>query len=232
MSVADLTSGKLYATLTEAIIASAANDIIQIFAGSYVENFPDIAHNLTIEAAGWLAYLSNPQPDPPNGRAVINVPSNLNVSLTLSGLDISGAVDDASNPPDQGGANGAGILFEIGNGTLDVENCHIHNNDDRILTGGLDLDYEGFPDGRDGFTVRHLCANRNSQLSHVFGLGPSSARAATRGHLPNAQGVAVDWENCPGKVSEVALETFGRSSYLRLRWSLFCASGAVGSSYG
>src|SRR5215472_785942 len=124
MSVVDLTSHVSYATLSDAITGSSANDVIQISAGSYVENFPDITHNLTIEAAGGLAYLSNPQPDPPNGRAVIDAPFNAGVNLTLIGLDISGAQDDASNPADQGGANGAGILFEIGNGTLDVENCH------------------------------------------------------------------------------------------------------------
>jgi hypothetical protein len=135
MSVVDLTSGVSYATLSDAIAGSSANDVIQISAGSYVENFPNITHNLTIEAAGGVAYLSNPQPDPPNGRAVINVPGNLDVSLTLVGLDISGAVDDASNPPSGGGANGAGILFETGNGALDVVNCHIHNNEDGILTG-------------------------------------------------------------------------------------------------
>ena len=132
------TTGTSYSTLSEAIAGSSANDVIQISAGSYVENFPDITHNLTIEAVGGLAYLSNPQPDPPNGRAVINVPGDLNVSLTLNGLDISGAVNDATNPPSSGGANGAGILFEFGNGALVVENCHIHNNEDGILTGGAD----------------------------------------------------------------------------------------------
>ncbi len=138
MSVVDLTSGLTYASLSAAITASAANDVVQISAGSYVENFPNITHDLTIESTGGLAYLSNPQPDPPNGRAVINVPFEADVNLTLIGLDISGAQDDPSNPPDQGGANGAGNLYEIGNGTLDVENCHIHNNEDGILTGGPD----------------------------------------------------------------------------------------------
>ena len=111
MSVLDVTSGQSFATLSDAITASSSGDTIQVASGTYVENFPNITHNLTIELAGGTAYLSNPQPDPPNGRAVINVPGNLNVSLTLSGLDISGAVDDASNPPSAGGANGAGILF-------------------------------------------------------------------------------------------------------------------------
>src|ERR1700726_4923594 len=98
MNVVDLTSGQSYSTLSDAITASADGDVIQISAGSYVENFPNITHSLTIESVGGQAYLTNPQPDPPNGRAVINVPGDLNVSLTLSGLDLSGAVDDASDP--------------------------------------------------------------------------------------------------------------------------------------
>ena len=135
MSVLDVTNGQSFATLSAAIAASSAGDVLQVPAGIYVENFPNITHNLTITSTGGMAYLSNPQPDPPNGRAVVNVPGNLNVSLTLSGLDISGAVDDASNPPSNGGANGAGILFETGNGALTVSNCHIHNNEDGILAG-------------------------------------------------------------------------------------------------
>jgi hypothetical protein len=136
MSVIDLTTDMSFATLSAAITGSFANDIIQLSTGSYVEDFPDISHNLTIESSGGMAYLTNPQPDPPNGRAVLNVPGDLNVSLTINGLDISGAVDDASNPPSVGGANGAGILFESGNGALTVLNSHIHGNEDGILTGG------------------------------------------------------------------------------------------------
>jgi Ca2+-binding RTX toxin-like protein len=136
MSIIDLTSGQTYATLSDAITASAANDVIQISAGTYPENFPSITHSLTIEATGGIAYLTNLQPDPPNGRAVIDVPANLDVNLTLSGLDISGAVDDASDPASVGGANGAGILFETGNGALTVIDSHIHGNEDGILTGG------------------------------------------------------------------------------------------------
>ncbi len=140
MSVVNLTSDQTYSTLSDAITASSANDVIQISAGTYVENFPNITHNLTIESVGGTAYLSNPQPDPPNGRAVLNVPGNLDVNLTISGLDISGAVDDASNPAASGGANGAGILFESGNGALVVENSRIHGNEDGILTGGANAD--------------------------------------------------------------------------------------------
>jgi hypothetical protein len=67
MSIIDATDGDDYATLSAAITGSSANDVLLVAAGSYVENFPDITHNLTIDAAGSMAALSNPQPLPPTG---------------------------------------------------------------------------------------------------------------------------------------------------------------------
>jgi hypothetical protein len=136
--VYDATSGVYYATLSAAITGSSADDVLQVPAGSYVENFPDITHSLTINAVGGLAYLSNPQPDPPNGRAILNVPGNGDVSLTVSGLAISGANNDPSVSNPTGPTNAAAILFESGNDTLTVQNSWIHNNEDGILTGGAD----------------------------------------------------------------------------------------------
>jgi hypothetical protein len=130
MSITNVTTGIGYATLSAAITASQANDVIQISAGTYVENFPDITHNLTIESLDGLAYLSTPSPTPENGRAVLNVPGDDNVSLTISGLAISGAVDAANN--------GAGILFETGNANLTVTNSWFYDNQEGILTGGTD----------------------------------------------------------------------------------------------
>ncbi len=130
MSVTDLTSNASYASLSAAISGSAANDVIALSAGSYVENFPDITHSLTIEAVGGLAHLTTPQPIPLNGRAILYVPPNLNASLTVSGLELSGAVDPAANN------NGAGILFEAGNANLTVRNSWFHDNQEGILVGG------------------------------------------------------------------------------------------------
>jgi len=134
----DVTDATYYSTLSAAITGSSANDVLQVPAGSYVENFPDITHNLTIEAVGGLAYLSNPQPLPPNGRAILNVPGDQDVSLTISGLAISGANNDPSVSNPGGSSNGAGILFETGNATLTVLNSWIYGNEDGILTGGAD----------------------------------------------------------------------------------------------
>jgi hypothetical protein len=138
MTIIDATDGDDYATLSAAITGSSANDVLLVPAGSYVENFPDITHNLTIDAVGGMAALSNPQPLPPNGRAVLNVPGDDNVSLTISGLEIFGANNDPSPTLPTGPSNGAGILFETGNGSLTVLNSWIHGNEDGILTGGAD----------------------------------------------------------------------------------------------
>ncbi|MFL5284432.1 MAG: hypothetical protein ACJ8AW_26440 [Rhodopila sp.] len=140
MSVFDATSGVSYSTLSDAISHSIANDVIQLSAGTHTENFPSITDSLTIESVGGMAYLSNPWLDKldypaSNNRAVINVPANWNVNLTLRGLDISGAVNDVHNPPAGGGANGAGVLFETGNGALLIDSSHIHHNEDGVLVG-------------------------------------------------------------------------------------------------
>lgn len=130
MTIINLTSATPYATLSAAIVASSANDVIQLSAGSYVEDFPDIDHSLTINAVGGLASLTRATPLTVSGRAILNVPGGAGVDLSISGLEIYGAARPGPNP------NGAGILFESGNGRLSVLNSWIHGNEDGILTGG------------------------------------------------------------------------------------------------
>ena len=132
MSVFDMTSATYFPSISAAITGSNANDTIQVSAGSYVENFPDITHNLTIESVGGLAALTTPLPEPANSRAILEVPVDANVSLTISGLSLSGAIDS----PVQ--SNGAGLLFEVGNANLTIINSSIFDNQDGILTGGVD----------------------------------------------------------------------------------------------
>ena len=132
MSVVDITSNTVYNSLSAAITGSAANDVIQVTAGTYVEDFPDITHSLTINATGGLASLTRATPLTPAGRALLNVPLDAGVNLSISGLEISGAARPGANP------NGAGILFESGNGNLTVANSWIHNNEDGILAGAPD----------------------------------------------------------------------------------------------
>jgi hypothetical protein len=158
--VFDQTSGIDYATLSAAISGSAANDVLLVPAGSYVENFPNISHNLTIDAVGGMASLTTPQPIPVNGRAILNVPFDAGVNLSISGLRISGAVDAPAI------SNGAGILFETGNGLLTVTHSWIHDNQDGILTGGPD---GASPGGKMSVVVSHSEINNN-------GVDPSNPR--------------------------------------------------------
>ena len=129
MSIIDATSGTAYATVAQAINGSAAGDVIQLSAGSYVEDLPIINHSLTIEGVGGLASLSTPNAVPANGRAILFVGANGNTSLTVSHLELSGVRDQ--------NGNGAGILFEIGNAALRVSDSWIHGNQDGILSGGM-----------------------------------------------------------------------------------------------
>ena len=132
MSVLNVTTGVQYSSLSAAITASSANDVIQISAGTYSENFPLITHSLSIESTGGMAYLNDPDIEAAGGntRAVLYVAPDAGANLTLSGLAISGAVD-ANN-------NGAGVLFETGNGNLNITNCLFDNNQDGVLVGSTD----------------------------------------------------------------------------------------------
>jgi hypothetical protein len=53
--------------------------------------------------------LRNPQPDPPNAQAILNVPGNLKVSLTVAELDRTSTHNDITYPDSIGGSNGAGF---------------------------------------------------------------------------------------------------------------------------
>lgn len=162
MSVIDITTNTSYATLSAAIAGSSANDTLQVPAGSYVEDFPDITHSLTITAVGGLASLTRATPLTVSGRAILNVPLDAGVNLSIDGLEIHGAARPGANP------NGAGILFEVGNGALTVSHSWIHGNEDGILTGAPDAHSPG---GVMTATISHSDIGDN-------GAPPGSAYAA------------------------------------------------------
>ncbi len=122
MSILDVTTGATFSTVSDAIAGSGAGDVIQVPAGTYVENFPKITHDLTIEGVGGLASFMSPGGVPANGQGILVTDAN----VTLDHLELSGA--SAS------GGNGAGIRQESGN--LVVADSWIHNNQDGLLTSG------------------------------------------------------------------------------------------------
>ena len=128
MSIYNATDGTSFPTVSAAILASSAGDVILIPTGLYVEEFPLITHSLTLQGVGGMAQLRTPNPTPANDRAVLMVPSRLGVDLTVRNLEIFGA----SRPLY---TNGAGILFELGNGNLRVYDSWFHHNENGILVG-------------------------------------------------------------------------------------------------
>ena len=129
MAIFNETDALYFATVTDAINASSAGGVLRLPAGQYVEEFPLITHSLTLQGVGGMAWLKNPNPAPANDRAVLMVPFNAGADLTLRNIEISGA----ARPIYQ---NGAGVLFETGNGHLQVEDSWFHDNENGMLVGG------------------------------------------------------------------------------------------------
>ena len=142
MSILDVTSGQVFATVSAAITGSGAGDVIAIDAGLYVEDFPKITHALTLQGNGGLARLTTPG-TPLNGQGIVVVRAD----VTLQSLELVGAaVADG---------NGAGVRVELGN--LVVRDSHIHDNQDGILVNNVsgitvsiarsEIDHNGADDG-------------------------------------------------------------------------------------
>jgi hypothetical protein len=175
MSIIDITSGVTYATVSAAISASSSGDVIDVSAGTYVENFPKITHNLTIEGVGGLASFTTPS-SPINGQGILVT----DAQVVLKSLELYGA--------SVGDGNGAGIRME--SGTLTVIDSYIHNNQDGILANagpgfvlvsGSEIAYNGAEDGAthnlyigavSSFTVE------NSYIHDALGGNEIKSRAA------------------------------------------------------
>jgi len=111
-----------FQTLHDAIAASHNGDVIQVQAGTYVNDFATITTDITIEGVGGMAHLVATD-SPPNGKAILTTDAN----VTIDHLEFSGAqVSDG---------NGAGIRYETGN--LTITNSFFHDNQEGIL-GGAD----------------------------------------------------------------------------------------------
>ena len=110
--------GKEFATLAAAVAASHDGDLIEVQAGTYVNDFATITTDITIEGVGGTAdFICTEQI--PNGKAILVTDAN----VTIANLAFSGArVSDA---------NGAGIRYETGNLTLNDD--YFFNNQEGLL---------------------------------------------------------------------------------------------------
>ncbi len=124
MATLTVGTGKAYATIKAAVAASGKGDVVAVDAGTYVNDFVGIYHDLTIQSVGGTARLVATV-SPPNGKAIIDE-GGAGVAVTLIGLDLSGAA-----VPD---GNGAGVRYE--GGSLTLRNMVIHDNQDGLLANG------------------------------------------------------------------------------------------------
>jgi Hint domain/Right handed beta helix region len=124
MTITDITTGQTFSDVSDAITDSNSGDVIDIPAGTYVEDFPKITHSLTLQGVGGLASLMTPG-QPLNGEGILvqDAPS-----LTLDDLELSGAAVSDNN--------GAGVRMETGD-TLTINDSWIHDNQDGLLVGAI-----------------------------------------------------------------------------------------------
>ncbi len=148
--MATLTVGanQAYTTIEAAVAASSAGDTVVVDAGTYTNDFVSISHNLTLEAAAGATVDLVATQDPPNGKAIIDE-GGTGVTVTIQGLDISGAVVNDGN--------GAAIRYE--GGTLTLTGDTIHGNQDGLLgaadpNGSITINQSDFYDNGagDGYT--------------------------------------------------------------------------------
>ncbi|HZS84706.1 MAG TPA: right-handed parallel beta-helix repeat-containing protein [Stellaceae bacterium] len=118
MAILTVGSGEQFSTLAAAVAASHDGDTIDVRAGTYVNDFANITHRLTIVGIGGIAHFVAAG-EIPNGKGILVS----HADLTVENLEFSGA-QVADN-------NGAGIRWQGGN--LSVENCYFHDNQEGIL---------------------------------------------------------------------------------------------------
>src|SRR6185437_7835876 len=102
MATLTVGAGMQFSTIAAAIAASQNGDVIQVQAGTYVNDFATITTNITLEGVGGMVNLVATN-QPPNGKAILTTDAN----VTIDNFSFSGAT-----VPD---GNGAGIRYETGN---------------------------------------------------------------------------------------------------------------------
>jgi hypothetical protein len=113
-------SDQTFHTIADAVAASGSGDTIYVKAGTYVNDWSAIDHNLNIIGVGGYAHLVSTG-DIDNGKAMLVT----NANVTVQNLEFSGA--------SVGDQNGAGIRHESGD--LTVLNSYFHDNQEGILAG-------------------------------------------------------------------------------------------------
>jgi hypothetical protein len=145
VSLISVGPGQLYSTLAAAVSASQDGDTIQIQAGTYVNDFAEVTHKITIQGVGGLAHLEATELIP-NGKAILITDTD----VTIDRIEFSGA-----RVADQ---NGAGIRYQ--GGALTIAHSYFHDNENGILAaadpgGKIDIQSSEFAHNGSGTGFTH-----------------------------------------------------------------------------
>jgi hypothetical protein len=113
--------GQTYPTVASAVAAAADGDTILVQAGTYINDFAEIEHKITLQSVGGLAVL----------HATRNIPNEKAILITDTDITIDGFIFSGAHVTDAQGANGAGIRYQGGN--LTIRNCWFHHNQEGLL---------------------------------------------------------------------------------------------------
>lgn len=129
MATLNVGPGQQYASIAAAVSAAASGDTIEVAAGTYTNDYPaEIDNDLTLSAVGGMAYMTMTAGSAiPNGKAylVTGADGTSTNTVVINNFEFGNAT-----VPD---GNGAGIRFQ--GGTLALNNCYFHDNQDGILGG-------------------------------------------------------------------------------------------------
>lgn len=118
MAVLSVGAGKQFTTISSAVAAAKDGDVVEVQAGTYVNDFPVVSTKISIVGVGGMAKLVA-QGAIPNGKGILLA----NNDLTVKNLEFAGA-----NVADH---NGAGIRYQAGK--LVVDKCYFHDNENGLL---------------------------------------------------------------------------------------------------
>jgi hypothetical protein len=153
--------GQAYSTVAAAVAAAKDGDTIDVQAGTYTNDFAEIAHKITLQSVGGMAVL----------KATLDIPNGKAILITDTDITISGFVLTGAHVTNADGANGAGIRYQGGN--LVVQNCWVHNNQEGLLGDALpgtikiigsEFDHNGDATGPGAGYTHNIYAGNNDEL--------------------------------------------------------------------
>jgi len=113
--------GQSYTTIAAAVAAAKDGDTVQVMAGTYVNDFADIQHNITLTAVGGRVVM----------RATGYIPNEKGILVADADLTVTGFSFMGAKVTNAAGGNGAGIRYDSGN--MAINDCYFAYNQNGIL---------------------------------------------------------------------------------------------------